>query len=180
MQVALPAEGHFLGREVNSREVGKKPWPGLSSGAVSHRRPRQRGAGGWGGLSQSREWPTRRVSWPLKIFPRAQGVPVPEEAECSYSGRGRAASVDLGLIGQLTAYLRGTTKLPSSPPRRPQPSFAASLGLQGSFLSLFFRHCFCLLSGVALVSEIVLECRAFTIPVRGSLHLHQDLKLGLY
>lgn len=24
MQVALPEEGHFLGREVNSREVGKK------------------------------------------------------------------------------------------------------------------------------------------------------------
>lgn len=119
MQVAPPVEGHFLGREVNAREVGRKPWPGLSSGAVGHGRPRQWGAGGRAGSLQSREWPTRRVSWRLKIFPGAQGVPVPEEAECSYPGRGRAASSDLGLVEQPAAYLRGTTKLPGSPPRGP-------------------------------------------------------------
>lgn len=89
--------------------------PGSALGVVGHGRPQERGAGGWGGSSRSRERATRIVSWPLKIFPGVQGVPVPEAAGYSHPGRGRADSAELGLVGQQRLIRK---EPPSCPARR--------------------------------------------------------------
>lgn len=99
VRVAPPAEGRLWGWE-----VGRQPWPGLSLGApwewsvTGGRKSAVRVAGedrrGAGAGDKD------RVSWPLKIFPGVQGVPVPEAAGYSHPGRGRADSAELGLVGQ--------------------------------------------------------------------------------
>lgn len=178
VRVAPPAEGRLRGREVNPREVGRQPWPVFSPGAPWERSitggresavrvvgEDRRGAG------SGRQGESFVATKDVSLSPRSAG-PGGGRVFTPWAQEGRQRGAWLRWIA--AADPRGT-KLPGSPPRGPQPSFAAFLGLQGSFLTLFFRHRLCLLAGVALVSEMVPERRVFSIPERGGPRLHHEL-----
>lgn len=112
---------------------------------------------------------TKDVSWgPGSDGPGGGRVFAPWARE----GRQRGAWLPLGSSGRSARNHQAAWLVVAGAPA----SLRGLSGVtQGSFLSLFFHHRLCLLAGVALMSEMVPERRAFSIPERGGPRLHHEL-----
>lgn len=139
---APPAECCLWGLEANPRGVGMQLWPRLLSGMLWERSVTggcESVVGARGGSLRRRELATRKDFRDAKrVSPGIPRVPDTEAGSKVFAPWAREDKQwGAGPRWTPAAGSRESTKLLGSPPLGPWPCFAAALGLQGFFLSLF-------------------------------------------